>query len=314
MYSCQWPKERQILGGTNQGTANSRGDQPSQERPRYEVTCFNCGQKGHVSTRCPSNALFCGVRGRRPQEQGVHRHGVVEGRYVGDILLDTGCSRTLVRKDLVPDKKMREGDAVTIRCAHGDTVLFPLAEVQMEVSGRRIQVEAAVSDTLPMSVLLGTDVAELSELLGSETLKGPQQKDEALVVMTRAQAKKQEIVEATQHRKELESGGQVKPVVEVDSDGEDAGQESMPTEVSGEVQTPNQDQSESLAIHDFDDDIFVASREKRKLTRTQKRVERRQHAQGPEAAAEGGQLGGIHWSCRVRSWPRCREQTRHWLQ
>ena len=273
------------------GTANSRGDQPRQERPRYEVTCFNCGQKGHVSTRCPSNALFCGAQGRRPQEQGVRRHGVVEGRYVGDILLDTGCSRTLVRKDLVPDKKMREGDVVTIRCAHGDTVLYPLAEVQMEVSGRRIQVEAAVSDTLPMSVLLGTDVAELSELLGSETLKGPQQKDEALVVMTRAQAKKQEIVEATQHRKELESGGQAKPVVEVDSDGEDAGQEPMPTEVSGEVQTPSQDQSEGLAIYDFDDDIFVASREKRKLTRTQKRVERRQHAQGPEAVAEDGQLG-----------------------
>ena len=95
----------------------------------------------------------------------MRRRGVVEGRYVGDILLDTGCSRTLVRRALVPDKKMQEGDVVTIRCAHGDTVLYPVAEVEVEVGGRRIQVEAAVSDTLPVSVLLGTDVEELGELL-----------------------------------------------------------------------------------------------------------------------------------------------------
>ena len=41
--------------------------------------------------------------------------------------------------------------AVTIRCAHGDTVLYPLAEVEMVVDGIPLQVEAAVSDTLPVS-------------------------------------------------------------------------------------------------------------------------------------------------------------------
>ena len=75
-----------------------------QERQEREVLrCFNCGKRGHVAMRCPDRALFCGDgsrsglgRGVGRQELGISRRGVVEGRYVTDILLDTGCSRTLV--------------------------------------------------------------------------------------------------------------------------------------------------------------------------------------------------------------------------
>ena len=89
----------------------------------------------------------------------------MEGPAVTDVLLDTGWSQTLVKSDLVPTTKRVEGDAVTIRCAHGDTVLYPLANVELVVDGIPLQVEAAVSDTLPVSVLLGTDVPELDILL-----------------------------------------------------------------------------------------------------------------------------------------------------
>ena len=41
-----------------------------------------------------------------------------------NILLDTGCSRTLVQKDLVPKHKLLHGEVVAIRCAHGDMVYF----------------------------------------------------------------------------------------------------------------------------------------------------------------------------------------------
>ena len=51
------------------------------------------------------------------------RSGQVEGIHVEQIVLDTGCSRTMVRCDLVPGHKLIEGDAVTIRCAHSDTVV-----------------------------------------------------------------------------------------------------------------------------------------------------------------------------------------------
>ena len=89
----------------------------------------------------------------------------MEGQAVTDVLLDTGCSQTLVKSELVPTTKQVEGDVVTIHCAHGDTVLYPLANVELVVDGIPLQVEAAVSDTLPVSVLLGTDVPELDTLL-----------------------------------------------------------------------------------------------------------------------------------------------------
>ena len=75
-----------------------------------------------------------------------------QGIHVGDILLDTGCSRILVRRDLV---NLLTGEAVAIRCAHGDTVLYPLAQVQLEVEQQVVNTIAAVADRLPMSVLLG---------------------------------------------------------------------------------------------------------------------------------------------------------------
>ena len=39
-------------------------------------------------------------------QPGVVKPGMVEGHAVDNILLDTGCSRTLVHRKLVPDRKM----------------------------------------------------------------------------------------------------------------------------------------------------------------------------------------------------------------
>lgn len=147
------------------------------KRDLKDIECFNCHKKGHYSSNCPQNAMLCTERsvvsgvisGLKKQQfvaqSQILRSGVVEGRRVSDILLDTGCSRTLINQELVPESKLKDGGAVAIRCAHGDTVLYPLADVTLEVEGRQIVVEAAVSDTLPMSVLLGTDNTELAELL-----------------------------------------------------------------------------------------------------------------------------------------------------
>ena len=50
------------------------------------------------------------------------------------------------------------------------------------MAGKSLSVEAAISSTLPMSVLLGTDVPLVADLVP----------EDALVVITRAQAKRQE--------------------------------------------------------------------------------------------------------------------------
>ena len=84
-------------------------------------------------------------------------------------VLDTGCSKTIVHHNLVPQKKMVLGEAVTIRCAHGDNVLYPLANVDLVVDGVPLTVEAAVSKSLPVSVMLGTDVPELAKFVRGNT-------------------------------------------------------------------------------------------------------------------------------------------------
>ena len=63
-----------------------------------------------------------------------------------------------MRSDLLGEKKF-EGETAIVQCAHGDVVTYPLARVELEVEGRALTVKAAVSDTLPQSVLLGTDLS-----------------------------------------------------------------------------------------------------------------------------------------------------------
>ena len=139
-------------------------------------------------------------------QPGVVKPGMVEGHAVDNILLDMGCSRTLVHRKLVPDRKMREAGAVAIRCAHGDTVLYPLARISLEVEGKAIDVEAAISDTLPMSVLLGTDVPHLYELLEGDRSMTT---EDVFAVTTRAAEKKRRAAAENYHRKEEACG--VKP-------------------------------------------------------------------------------------------------------
>ena len=61
-------------------------------------------------------------------------------------MLDTGCSRTMVHSDLVSDGQIREGESAVVRCAHGDTAMYPMADICVELDGYTIDTVAAVSD------------------------------------------------------------------------------------------------------------------------------------------------------------------------
>ena len=60
---------------------------------------------------------------RKPARQPFCCEGLVEGQFVNDIVLDTGCSRTLVRGDLVRQEKLSLERTVTVYCAHGNVVV-----------------------------------------------------------------------------------------------------------------------------------------------------------------------------------------------
>ena len=154
---------------TEDTRGNKKEVEDESEDMHGNVRCYNCSKTGHLSRNCPEKALYSRSRENyktcRQADRAVLRSGLVEGNNVHDIVLDTGCSRTMIRKDLVPTTKMLD-DAVMVQCAHGDTVAYPLAVVELIVDGLPLTVEAALSDTLPTAVLLGRDVPELNELLG----------------------------------------------------------------------------------------------------------------------------------------------------
>ena len=178
----------------------------------------------------------------------MYKSGIVEGRSVERVVLDTGCSQSMVHKNLVSQDKIVEGDAVTIRCAHGDKVLYPLAKIELEVDGQPISIEAAVSGMLPV------DVPELTQLLGGTTLG--KLIGDAMVVTTRARARQQREEEAGIAKKETKSDVLPSPV---------------------ELSEEDSEQWMTNPGSTFDNDIFVLGKEKVKLTRGDKRKLRQQY-------------------------------------
>ena len=89
-----------------------------------------------------------------------------------------------MHKRLVADDDVLD-DEVTIQCAHGDSVSYPLAVVKINIAGKDIVTTATVSSTFPASALLGWDVPELVTLVsaGSDPT-GPPEED-VLAVLTR---------------------------------------------------------------------------------------------------------------------------------
>ena len=88
---------------------------------------------------------------------------------MGDMLLDTSCSQTLVRQEfeVVPNEKLTNRQ-VSIHCAHGDILEYPVADLRITIGDKEFTVKAGVSDRLPRSVLLGTDIPAWKELLNME--------------------------------------------------------------------------------------------------------------------------------------------------
>lgn len=75
-----------------------------------------------------------------------------------EMLVDTGCSYTLVKKRLVPDSCLLDGETVAVQCAHGDVIEYPVAEVEIVIEGVKKNVKVGVSESLPQPVLAGTDI------------------------------------------------------------------------------------------------------------------------------------------------------------
>ena len=101
--------------------------------------------------RCPNKKLAAlGTHDDRLMHGGERKltcEGMVGLTPVDDIVLDTGCSRTMVRAVLIPEAKISTTTMVTIWCAHRQVEQYPTAEEEIQVRGACITVEAAVCKT-----------------------------------------------------------------------------------------------------------------------------------------------------------------------
>ena len=111
---------------------------------RESVKCYNCGQQGHIASRCPSKVALYTALERTMQDVDHSReelkatppiliNGVVNGTKVHDILVDTGTNTTIVSKSLVSEEKLMGEE---VQCSHGDTVKYPLARVLVRLAGK----------------------------------------------------------------------------------------------------------------------------------------------------------------------------------
>ena len=223
-----WNNVQGIQQQTVQSTVTKGGVQwkpnitsPLQQQPR----CFNCNRLGHIAMKFPENrtsqqtgqgkANYIGTS----KDELVIREEPVEYRTLGkvegkvtELLLDTGCSKTMIDASLVPVEKVNEGKRISMQCAHGDMKQYPIAVVESEVNGKMYSVGAAVVDGLPRPVLLGRDVKDLVALVLKEDQK---RKGSALAVMTRKQRSEKEKEEAINLVKEMVSEAKPKQLVDI---------------------------------------------------------------------------------------------------
>ena len=198
---------------------------------------------------------------------------------------------------------MLEGQVVAVRCAHGERVVYPLADITVQIGGKQLTVRAGVSDSLPVELILGRDVPELLDLLREESRKKPGQEperpeEEVVAVTTRSKPRDSETVVDSPIAIASESVDRAVASEQVASEqvaSEQVASDSefpVPVE-SGTVVAPIKESVEEECPADFDDDLFDGGRERRRLTRSQKWTEKRKYYTTRRQESTGTMAGGL---------------------
>ena len=92
-YSQEQTSGRQAGGSRNRSERQDQGG-------RKPVTCFGCGEQGHIRPNCPNRVR----RVKSPGHSSVMQvGGSLAGQPAKNSRIDTGAEKTVVRHDFVPE-------------------------------------------------------------------------------------------------------------------------------------------------------------------------------------------------------------------
>ena len=83
--------------------------------------------------------------------------GEINGRHVGRIQIDSGASRTVVKRSLISPSDIRE-QSIVVTFGNGISGEYLLAQVRVKIDDEEYCVKAAIVENLAEEVLLGRDV------------------------------------------------------------------------------------------------------------------------------------------------------------
>ena len=187
-YVAARKAEGRSEGSRGEFPQSARGGQQSDPRPTVEVSgrmrpqsatggsvtkderdkqCFVCREWGHVSYNCPkaqraqvteqTKAFYAGGCPEQSNCKDYVRSGSLDGNPV-QMLIDTGCDRTMVVEELVDPSKIDRTKTAQVLCVHGHAELYPTARVSLRIEGHEGEVDVIVAPRLPTVVLLGRDI------------------------------------------------------------------------------------------------------------------------------------------------------------
>ena len=135
--------------------------------------------------------------GRNGSSQLWKCRGTVDGGREVEMRIDTGCSRTTIRRSLIKGCKLKLS-RLDVTVANGAVVSQGLADVILDLEGNHYFREVAVAENLHVPVLLGNDMPSLKLTLGKmspeewrQYLAEGERQELSLTVTTRSQAQAQ---------------------------------------------------------------------------------------------------------------------------
>ncbi|KAJ1172129.1 hypothetical protein NDU88_003979 [Pleurodeles waltl] len=80
-------------------------------------------------------------------------------------LVDSGCSQSVIRQDLVSPKQTMSQAHVLIACVHGDQSYYPVAMITFQFRGEEEPLRVGVLPHLEEDIIIGTDYTAFTQLL-----------------------------------------------------------------------------------------------------------------------------------------------------